>query len=231
MAEPKLNNHLLLLELRSRMRGALFPRPLCVHMEWWWWASKTSISHIMSHYLGSKMNATVKWVHLLKWWPSVDRPWRGSLKTPSWHAIALTRKRCRLDGWHPALLTRIFLSRITCSLTPASWTERNAKRKWVLWKIGDWEAVGIVTRVRIRQSEVSNPSRGEKFFSSPNRSDRLWGQSSLLFNGLPFSSTEVKRTGREADLSPPSSTEVEWKVHGVARDKSIFLHKPTNVSL
>lgn len=39
------------------------------------------------------------------------------------------------------------------------------------------------------------------------------------------------RTGREADLSPPSSTEVGWKLHGVARNKSIFLHKPTNISL
>jgi hypothetical protein len=66
---------------------------------------------------------------------------------------------------------------------------------------------------------------------SPNRPDRLWGQPSLLFNGLPPSFTEVRRTEREADLSPPSSTEVEWKIHGVVRDKSIFLHKPTNVSL
>jgi len=144
MAEPELNNHLLLLELRSRMRGALFPRPLCAYMEWCWWPFETSVSHIMSHYLGSKMNVTVKWVHLLKWWPSVDRPWRGSVKTPSRHAIALTRGAVlTADILH---LWRLYISlAITCSLAPASWAERNVKRKWILWKTGSWEAVSMAT--------------------------------------------------------------------------------------
>jgi hypothetical protein len=88
-----------------------------------------------------------------------------------------------------------------------------------------------VTRIRVRRSGGSNPSRGEKCFSSPNRPDRLWSQPSLLFNGFPLSFSEVRRTGCEAELSPPSSTEVEWKLHGVARDKSVFLNKPTNISL
>jgi hypothetical protein len=47
-------------------------------------------------------------------------------------------------------------------------------------------------------------------FSSPPRPDRLWGPLSLLSNGYqgPFS-PRVKRQGREADHSPPSSAEVK----------------------
>jgi len=41
---------------------------------------------------------------------------------------------------------------------------------------------------------------------------------------------ELKRTGRGSDLSPSSSTEIEWKLYGEARDKS-FYTKPTNFSL
>jgi hypothetical protein len=46
---------------------------------------------------------------------------------------------------------------------------------------------------------------GSRIFSSPRRPDRLWGPPSLLSNGYQG----VKRTGREADHSPPTSAEVK----------------------
>jgi hypothetical protein len=60
----------------------------------------------------------------------------------------------------------------------------------------------------------SSPGRGWEFFSSPPRSDRLWGPPSLLSKGhqwvFPWG---VKRRKHEADHSPPSSAEVKnaWK--------------------
>jgi hypothetical protein len=51
------------------------------------------------------------------------------------------------------------------------------------------------------------PGRGSKFFSSPNRPDKLWGPPSLLFNGHRISFPGVKPPGRVADHSPPLSTE------------------------
>jgi hypothetical protein len=44
---------------------------------------------------------------------------------------------------------------------------------------------------------------GSRIFFSPRRPDRLWGPPSLLANG------QVKRPGREADHSPPTSVEVK----------------------
>jgi hypothetical protein len=66
-----------------------------------------------------------------------------------------------------------------------------------------------------RRSMVQFPARGGgwEFFSSPPRPERLWGPLSLLFNAYRlFFSPGVKRPGREADHSPPSSDEVknEW---------------------
>jgi hypothetical protein len=51
---------------------------------------------------------------------------------------------------------------------------------------------------------------GSRIFSSPHRPDRLRGPPSLLFNvyGGLFS-RGVKRPGREADHSPPTSAEVK----------------------
>jgi hypothetical protein len=71
-------------------------------------------------------------------------------------------------------------------------------------------SVGVATgwRARVRFLE------GARFFSSqrPHR-HRLWGPPSLLFIGYPGGggalSRGVKRQGREADHSPPSSAEVK----------------------
>jgi hypothetical protein len=44
-----------------------------------------------------------------------------------------------------------------------------------------------------------------RIFSSPRRSDRLWGPPNFLSNGYRW----VKRPGREADHSPPAIAEVK----------------------
>jgi hypothetical protein len=52
------------------------------------------------------------------------------------------------------------------------------------------------------------PGRGWNYFSSPPRPDRLWGPPNLLSNGYQrLFLWGVKRPGREADHSPPSSAE------------------------
>jgi hypothetical protein len=62
----------------------------------------------------------------------------------------------------------------------------------------------------------SSPVRGWEFFSSLPRPDRFWGPPSLQSNGYQG----VKRPGREADHSPPSSAKVkEWA--------GIYLHSPS----
>jgi hypothetical protein len=52
------------------------------------------------------------------------------------------------------------------------------------------------------------PAEGKGFFSSPDGPDRLWGPSSLLFNGYRGNFAGVKRSGREVNHSPPSSVNV-----------------------
>jgi hypothetical protein len=54
-------------------------------------------------------------------------------------------------------------------------------------------------------------SRGSEgnFFSSPPRSDRLWSPASLLSKGYWGPFPRLKRPGREADHSLPSSVEVK----------------------
>jgi hypothetical protein len=52
--------------------------------------------------------------------------------------------------------------------------------------------------------------RGWEFFSSPPRPKRLCVPSSLLSNWVPGAlSLGLKRPGREADHSPPTSAEVK----------------------
>jgi hypothetical protein len=51
---------------------------------------------------------------------------------------------------------------------------------------------------------------GKRFFFAPQRPDRLWVPFSFIANGYPGAiSKGVKRLGREADDSPPSSSEVK----------------------
>jgi hypothetical protein len=59
---------------------------------------------------------------------------------------------------------------------------------------------GVWVRVPVR----------ERIFSSPRRPDRLCGPRNLLSNGYRSAlSPGVSRPGREADHSPPASTEVK----------------------
>jgi hypothetical protein len=51
--------------------------------------------------------------------------------------------------------------------------------------------------------------RSNGVFSSPKRPEGLWGQASLHSAGIESFFLEVKRAGREADYSSPSSTEVK----------------------
>jgi hypothetical protein len=59
------------------------------------------------------------------------------------------------------------------------------------------------------------------FFSSEPRSDRLWGPDSLISDEQGVLSPDLKRPGREADYSPPSSEEIknDWS----------YTPTPTNV--
>jgi len=56
---------------------------------------------------------------------------------------------------------------------------------------------------------ASNPDRDKRLFSSPNRPDPLWGQSSLLINGCRDSFPGLNRPGRYIDHLPPFSVEVQ----------------------
>jgi hypothetical protein len=59
----------------------------------------------------------------------------------------------------------------------------------------------------------SNPSRGKRFFSSPNvETEQLWNPPGLLFTDYWRSLVGIKRPAREVSHSPPSSGEVkkEW---------------------
>jgi hypothetical protein len=52
---------------------------------------------------------------------------------------------------------------------------------------------------------LSNPGGGEIFRTCP---DRPWGPPSLLYNGYRVFPGGIKRLGRDADPSPPSSAKV-----------------------
>jgi hypothetical protein len=74
----------------------------------------------------------------------------------------------------------------------------------------------------------SNPGRGKRFSFPDNRSERLWGPPSLLFNWYRGSFLGVTRPERKADHSLPSGAEVRNEgsykatpptcLHGVDRD-------------
>jgi hypothetical protein len=92
--------------------------------------------------------------------------------------------------------------------------------------------VGIASRLRAGRSGVSNLVRGNRFFSSPKRPDRLWSSLRLPFNGHRFSFPEVKRPGREFNHSPQSIAEAknDWSftstpvsLHRVDKENVTFL--------
>jgi hypothetical protein len=74
----------------------------------------------------------------------------------------------------------------------------------IFWSRGS--SVGIATGYGLDDGgvEVRVPV-GSRIFSSPCRPDRLWGPPNLLSIGY----WGVKRPGREADTSPPTSAEVK----------------------
>jgi len=95
------------------------------------------------------------------------------------------------------------------------------------------DVVGIVPRLRVERSGVRIPVGPSDFFffCTPERSDRLWGQPSILFSGYRCFFPEVNRPMREGDHLPPSGAEVEndWSyastpficLHGVDRKKCL----------
>jgi len=82
-------------------------------------------------------------------------------------------------------------------------------------------SVSILTRLRAgRPGFTSRQWQCWDFFSSPSRPDRLWGPPSFLSTGYKGAfSLGVKRPVREADHSPPSSTDVKVWVE-------LYLHSP-----
>jgi hypothetical protein len=100
-------------------------------------------------------------------------------------------------------------------------------REWRNAQEEDWEirTAQSVCRLAMGLDGLATiPCRGKKFFSSPQRPDRLWGSHSLLYNGYRGAlSPWVKRSGREADQSPPSSAEVE-NVGSIPPFHRIILH-------
>jgi hypothetical protein len=74
-------------------------------------------------------------------------------------------------------------------------------------------------RLRAGRSGGSSPGRGKEFFSSspprPTQPPIQWSSGAL--------SLRVKRPGREADHSPPSSAEVKEYVH-------LYFHSPNSPS-
>jgi hypothetical protein len=78
------------------------------------------------------------------------------------------------------------------------------------WKSED----GIVSslRERLARNRSLIPGRGRQFITFPELPDWLWGPTSFLFIGYRgFSPQDVKRPGRKADGSFPSSVEVKNK--------------------
>jgi hypothetical protein len=69
-------------------------------------------------------------------------------------------------------------------------------------------SVGMVTGYGMDR-QGSTLGRVKRFFSSPQRPDRLWGAPSLLSSGYRGRFSGCKRPEREADDSPPSSSEIK----------------------
>jgi hypothetical protein len=71
-------------------------------------------------------------------------------------------------------------------------------------------SVGIATGYWMDDRGIRvNVPVGSRILTSRSRPHRLWGTPSLLFNGYGGASPRVKRPGREADHSPPTSADVK----------------------
>jgi len=90
----------------------------------------------------------------------------------------------------------------------------------------------------------SNPDRGKKFISFPNRPDSPWGSLTFLFSGNQRSFPAVELPGSDFDHLPPPSTDVKntrkWSciptppisLYDMYRYKFTFAsHSSTTVSL
>jgi hypothetical protein len=64
---------------------------------------------------------------------------------------------------------------------------------------------------------------GARIFTSPCRPDRLWSPPNILYNGYRSSLLGVKRQGREADNSPPTSAEIK-KIHSAIRLRAVVIN-------
>jgi hypothetical protein len=79
----------------------------------------------------------------------------------------------------------------------------NLKKKYVLFRVGIVTSYGWT-------AEGSIPGRAKRFFFISHRPDRFWGPSSFLSDRYQeLFSRGVKRLGREADHSSPSSAEIK----------------------
>jgi len=77
----------------------------------------------------------------------------------------------------------------------------------IMLELGYRSVEGCLRASRLEFS--SRQSQWWNLFSLPPHSDRLWGPHSLLSKGCRGSYPGVKRQGREADYSPPSSAEAK----------------------
>jgi hypothetical protein len=87
-------------------------------------------------------------------------------------------------------------------------------------------SVSIATRLRDRRLGFDFRN-GQRFLLSPLRSDRFRGQPRPCPMGISGYSLGVKRSGREADHSPPSNTEVmnAWSYTPLLHTCSRRLHQ------
>jgi len=88
-------------------------------------------------------------------------------------------------------------------------------------------SVTITTRLRVGRSgfDIRQEQR-RHFLCLPPRPDLLWGPHNFLTNGYRVSFHRLKRPGREADLSPPPSTEIKNAWSCTSAPQCVFITWP-----